>query len=193
MLFRLPKRFAVKYKTRQNTTWQFLIQFRWKKLLFHTLFDCSKTAITTITNYTILREYHMGFWLSPVVSNRDAIISPRAVARGLIMVEGWYWGRWPKPCYNLFTTYSNPQFELSSLKNHHFSNQNKAIRPCKSRNVTQYHSTDVILTWRANVTPWHDNLSPFKKHDFRLSARADNQKGGKHIIIYAEFVLSPRI
>ena len=29
----------------------------------------------------------MAFWLSPEVSTRDPIISPRALARGLIMVE----------------------------------------------------------------------------------------------------------
>ena len=30
----------------------------------------------------------MGLWLSPEVLTRDPIISPRALARGLIMVEG---------------------------------------------------------------------------------------------------------
>ena len=34
----------------------------------------------------------MAFWLSPEVSTWDPIISPRALAQGLIMVEGWYWG-----------------------------------------------------------------------------------------------------
>ena len=38
--------------------------------------------------YVIIRDYLMVFWLSPEVSTRDPIISPRALARGLIMVEG---------------------------------------------------------------------------------------------------------
>ena len=38
--------------------------------------------------YVIIRDYLMAFWLSPEVSTRDPIISPRALARGLIMVEG---------------------------------------------------------------------------------------------------------
>ena len=38
----------------------------------------------------IIREYHMRFGLSPAVSTRDSIINPRALAWGLIMVEGWY-------------------------------------------------------------------------------------------------------
>ena len=36
----------------------------------------------------IIRDYLMAFRLSPEVSTRDPIISPRALARGLIMVEG---------------------------------------------------------------------------------------------------------
>ena len=36
----------------------------------------------------VIRDYLMAFWLSPEVSTRDPIISPRALARGLIMVEG---------------------------------------------------------------------------------------------------------
>ena len=36
----------------------------------------------------LIRDYLMAFWLSPEVSTRDPIISPRALARGLIMVEG---------------------------------------------------------------------------------------------------------
>ena len=38
--------------------------------------------------HMIIRDYLMAFWLSPEVSTRDPIISPRALARGLIMVEG---------------------------------------------------------------------------------------------------------
>ena len=36
----------------------------------------------------IIRDYHMAFWLSPDLSTQHPIISPRALARGLIMVEG---------------------------------------------------------------------------------------------------------
>ena len=36
----------------------------------------------------IIRDYLMAFWLSPEISTQDPIISPRALARGLIMVEG---------------------------------------------------------------------------------------------------------
>ena len=48
-------------------------------------------------NTQVLREaiteddddgYLTAFWLSPEVSTRDPIISPRALAQGLIMVEG---------------------------------------------------------------------------------------------------------
>ena len=57
---------------------------------------------------------------------------------------------------------------------------------------TQFHSTDVTL-WRTNVTPGHDNISQFKLHDFRFSAQVGKYpKGGKHIITYAEFRLSPK-
>ena len=61
------------------------------------------------TTKSIFRDYHMGFWLSPEVLTRDSNISPRALARGLILKA------MPKTsCYNLFITYSNPQFELFS-------------------------------------------------------------------------------
>ena len=40
--------------------------------------------------HVIIRDYHMGVWLSLTVSTRDSIISPRALARGLILVEGLY-------------------------------------------------------------------------------------------------------
>ena len=50
-----------------------------------------------VTWGVILRDYLMAFWLSPEVSTWDPIISQRALARGLIMVEGWYWGWLPKP------------------------------------------------------------------------------------------------
>ena len=43
--------------------------------------------------YVMIRDYLMAFWLSPKVSTWDHIISLRALARGLIIVEGWYWGR----------------------------------------------------------------------------------------------------
>ena len=43
---------------------------------------------TSIDERLIFRDYLMAFWLSPEVSTRDPIISPRALARGLIMVEG---------------------------------------------------------------------------------------------------------
>ena len=36
----------------------------------------------------LIRDYLIAFWLSPEVSIRDPIISQRALARGLIMVEG---------------------------------------------------------------------------------------------------------
>ena len=36
----------------------------------------------------IIRDYLTAFWLSPKVSIRHPIISPRALARGLIMVDG---------------------------------------------------------------------------------------------------------
>ena len=116
----------------------------------------------------------MEFWLSPAVSIRDAIIGPKALARdgrGLILRA-----MAKTQCYNLFITYSNPQLELCSIKNHHFSNQNKEIRPCKAR----------------KVTPGHDNFSPFKLHDFRYQPGWD-PIGGKHINTHAEVGLSPRI
>ena len=36
----------------------------------------------------IIRDYNKKFWLSPEVSTLDPIISSRALAQGLIMVEG---------------------------------------------------------------------------------------------------------
>ena len=46
--------------------------------------------------HLIIRVYLMEFWLSPEVLNWDPIISPRAVARDLIMVErlSVYIGDW---------------------------------------------------------------------------------------------------
>ena len=38
--------------------------------------------------HVMIRDYLMGFWLSPEAATRDPIISPRAFAQGLIMVEG---------------------------------------------------------------------------------------------------------
>ena len=46
---------------------------------------CWKSPLTT---HAIIRDYLMAFWLSLEVSTRDPIISPRALARELIMVEG---------------------------------------------------------------------------------------------------------
>ena len=36
----------------------------------------------------MVKDYLTAFWLSPSISTQDPIISPRALARGLIMVEG---------------------------------------------------------------------------------------------------------
>ena len=41
-----------------------------------------------ISSIFVFRDYLMAFWLSAKVSTRNPIISPRALARGLIMVEG---------------------------------------------------------------------------------------------------------
>ena len=38
-----------------------------------------------VKSFDIFRDYLMAFWLSPKVSTRDPIISPRAKALGLIM------------------------------------------------------------------------------------------------------------
>ena len=64
--------------------------------LHNTLVDCMTLLLSQTWRHLIIRYYHMGFCLSPAVSTRDSIISPRALARGLIMVEGWYLGKWPK-------------------------------------------------------------------------------------------------
>ena len=38
--------------------------------------------------HEITRDYLMAFWLSPEVSNQELIISSKALAQELIMVEG---------------------------------------------------------------------------------------------------------
>ena len=53
-----------------------------------TPFSTQKYKILYHPTRGIFRDYLMAFWLSPEVSTRDPIISPRALARGLIMVEG---------------------------------------------------------------------------------------------------------
>ena len=61
---------------------------------------------------TVIRDYHMGFWLSPAVSTRDPIIRPESFSsradngRGLILRA-----MTKTPCYNLFTTYLYRYFE----------------------------------------------------------------------------------
>ena len=47
-----------------------------------------QTMYTHQKQSAIIRDYLMAFWLSPDVSTLDPIISPRALARRLIMVEG---------------------------------------------------------------------------------------------------------
>ena len=47
--------------------------------------------------FQIIRDYHMGFWLLQTILTQNPIISPRALAQGLIMVMDWYLGQWPKP------------------------------------------------------------------------------------------------
>ena len=60
----------------------------------------------------IIRDYHTGFLLSPAVSTRDSIISSRADnGRGLILRA-----MTKIPCYNLFITYSDPQFDFFRRK-----------------------------------------------------------------------------
>ena len=51
----------------------------------------------------------------------------------------------------------------------------------KHRNATQ-NSADVTLTWRANVTPGHDNLSPFKlhKHFYKKTKKTKKKKKKKN-------------
>ena len=63
----------------------------------------------------IFRDYLMAFLLSPEVSTRDPIISPRALAdgRGLILRAIT-----KTPCYSLFITYSISLFQrVWRLKN----------------------------------------------------------------------------
>ena len=46
-------------------------------------FDCNLYG-----SCQIIRDFLTAFWLSPKVSTGDPIISPRHLARGLIMVKG---------------------------------------------------------------------------------------------------------
>ena len=48
------------------------------------LYACLKL----FNEYAIIRDCLTAFWLLPSVSTRDPIISPRALAQGLIMVKG---------------------------------------------------------------------------------------------------------
>ena len=50
--------------------------------------DGQKPDSSNVYRYIIFRDYLMAFWLSPEVSTRDPIVSPRTSARGLIVVEG---------------------------------------------------------------------------------------------------------
>jgi hypothetical protein len=43
--------------------------------------------------YVINREYYMALSVSHPLSTRDTNIIPRALARGMILAEGWY-GMW---------------------------------------------------------------------------------------------------
>ena len=52
------------------------------------LWLCRFYLETLLLTYAIIRNYLSVFWLSPEVSTQDPIISPRALARGLIMAEG---------------------------------------------------------------------------------------------------------
>ena len=69
---------------------------------------CNKMSLynfpVTISEYfckklwrcAILRDYYMTFFISALVLARDSHIKPDSKAGGLILVEGWYQGRYRK-------------------------------------------------------------------------------------------------
>ena len=75
----------------------------------------------------MIRDYHMGF----------SVIARSINPRHRYQLEGD-----GQKYYNLFITYSNPQFELFSLKTHHVSNQNKDdhVKRVTSRNTIRLTS-----------------------------------------------------
>ena len=62
--------------------------------------------------HVVIRDYHMGFWLSPAVSTRDPIIRPESFRSRDDNCQGSILRAMTKtPCYNLFITYLNRNFE----------------------------------------------------------------------------------
>jgi metal-dependent HD superfamily phosphatase/phosphodiesterase len=54
-------------------------------------------------NHGINREYYMALSVSHPVSTRDTNIIPRALARGMILVEDWY-GMWYRKSHKPFNS-----------------------------------------------------------------------------------------
>ena len=124
----------------------------------------------------------MVFLFLPAVSKRDPIIkherfSSRADnGRGLILrLETKI------PCYNQFITYSKPLFRKNVRKKIKFYSEieNYAIKLC---NVKHFILFNV-------VTCGHDNLSPFKIHNFRVVSpgRLKTQRCETQYHIYKRF------
>ena len=68
-------------------------------------------SIIALVKHVIITDYHAEFWLSPELSNRDPIISQRALAQVVIVGQGLIRSGITKPlCYNLFFTYSDSLF-----------------------------------------------------------------------------------
>ena len=60
-------------------------------------------SIIALVKHVIIRDYHVEFWLSPELSNRDPIISPKALAQVLIFGQGLIQSGITIPlCYNFF-------------------------------------------------------------------------------------------
>ena len=110
--------------------------------------------------YIINRDYLTAFWLSPEVSTRDPIISPR----GLILRYS---------VYHIF------QFNIWTCLM--YINVSKTEEWRKFCVMSCHLFISDGIKW-PTLRAGHDNLSPFKMHDFRLSSRlADNQLAGKSL------------
>ena len=144
-------------------------------IFFPKMHFCIKMSlhITSPKSTAYLEIITWAFRLSPTVSTRDPIIKPKLSSRADNGRELILRAITKIPCYNLFVTYSKTLFRViliqrsTTLTIDDFYSKIEELR--HKNGVTSFLLTSQIQ-WHDYVACEHDNLSPFKMHDYWLSA-----------------------
>ena len=139
----------------------------WTAMALVGLCKCAGLPVPFLFTYVIIRDYHMGFWLSPAVSTWGPIIKPESFTSRADNGRGLILGAMTKtPCYNLFITYSKPLFLNNSSA---FIPKQRVGNTLSHKHTIGYrvrytpdYVTSTIFSWASPNDKLIWGLSPFQ-------------------------------